>query len=264
MLLFFVIVLNGIIEGLTEFIPVSSTGHLIVLDSIIALEIGHVETFQISIQLGAILAACLHYRETFRVIVLKCRENISFFKALLAAMLPVFVIGFLAYESIKALLFHATPVAVALIVGGVAMILVDRFQARLICSESAQDDWPEPTFKQALMIGCFQVLSLWPGMSRSGSTIIGGVVSGLPYKKAADFSFILAVPVIGAAVVYDLLKSASELSLADVGYIGLGFSISFFVGILAINVVLKWIEKWKLTPFGIYRVGLGLLVLLMQ
>ena len=259
-----VVIINGIIEGLTEFIPVSSTGHLILLEHWLTLPLDAAETFQISIQIGAITAVLVYYRDFFKSFLGNLNNNLHLISVFLAAIIPVFVVGFLAYDFIKSSLFSPEIVVAALIVGGIAMIACDKIYVHKSQETRSQSDFDalnSITLRQGFIIGLFQIFSLWPGMSRSGSTIVGGVLAGLSYKTAADFSFCLALPVIGTAVIYDVIKSSSLLSTGDLHYIGIGILISFIVGLLAISTVIKWISSWHLAPFGIYRIILAFGVL---
>ena len=261
---FFIVILNGIIEGLTEFIPVSSTGHLIILDRFIEFPSVNKETFQVSIQCGAILAVLFHYKTFFKSFFKTLKTKPSNLLKITVAILLVFFVGFIAYEFIKTILFDSSIVIFALIFGGIIMILIDKFSSESLKTPSNTpfyEAFEQISIKQAFIIGLFQIISLIPGMSRSGSTIVGGIISKLNYKAAADFSFILSFPVIGAAVLYDIFKSSNALTTLDLYYIGLGFIVSFFVGLFAIKTVIKWISKWHLSPFGIYRILLGIGVL---
>ena len=260
-----IVILNGIIEGLTEFIPVSSTGHLILLDHFISFPSNQAETFQIAIQLGAILAVLIYYREFFKKFISSLSKNKSLLFKFFLCIMPILLGGFLAYDIIKLYFFSSRYIVVsALIFGGIAMIITDYlFIKKETPSEKLTtfEALSRISYKQALSVGLFQLFALWPGMSRSGSTIVGGIVSGLSYKQAADFSFLCAVPVIGAATLYDLMKSYHMLTYQDLNYIALGLVVSFFVGLFAISSFLKWIQQWHLMPFGIYRIILGLGVL---
>ncbi|MDC0036794.1 undecaprenyl-diphosphate phosphatase [bacterium] len=259
-----IVIINGIIEGLTEFIPVSSTGHLILLEHWLTLPLEAAETFQISIQIGAIAAVLVYYRDFFKSFLGNLKNNLHLITVFLAAIVPVFIVGFLAYDFIKSSLFSPEIVVAALIVGGIAMIVCDNIYVHKNHKQHASSDFDAfnaMSVKQGFIIGLFQIFSLWPGMSRSGSTIVGGVLAGLSYKTAADFSFCLALPVIGTAVIYDIIKSSSLLNTADIQYIGIGMLVSFVVGLLAISTVIKWISSWHLSPFGIYRIILAFGVL---
>ena len=254
---FLKVIILGIIEGLTEFIPVSSTGHLIIVEDFLNLNTDNAHTFQIAIQLGAILAVLFSYQDKIRSLLVHSENRIHFFKLLVIAALPVFVIGFFCYEYIKAQLFSPITVAMALIVGAIGMILVE-FKPS---NQTKTDEIENITLKQAFYVGLFQVISLWPGMSRSGSTIIGGLFANLSHRIAADFSFLLALPVISAAVLYDLIKSFNQLTSNDLIMILLGGVVSFIVALFAIKTFLIWLEKVRLFPFAIYRIILAMIVL---
>lgn len=255
--------LLGIVEGLTEFLPVSSTGHLILAGDLLAFTGSKANTFEVFIQLGAILAVVVLYWHRF-IGFLQLSRPTSLFQGwggivrVGVATVPALICGALFHSTIKAVLFSPAPVAVALILGGVVMVLIER--ARFLSPRTGTVD--EITLKQSFAIGVVQCLSLWPGMSRSGSTIIGGMVCGLERRVAAEFSFVVAVPVMLAAVSYDLLKNASQLSQSDLPLFAVGFVVSFFTAILAIRFFVSLLGRWTLRPFGYYRIALGVLVLL--
>lgn len=256
-------VLLGILEGLTEFIPVSSTGHLIIFGKY--LEFGNVSagTFEIFIQLGAILAVIVLYIKRFLMFFdFKNKEDGLAGKQgiikMLFACIPVFIMGFLFYESIKLLLSSTTAISIALIVGGIIMIIVEKRN-----TPTRVSDVKELTYKDSFMVGVCQCLSLWPGMSRSGSTIVGGMFLGIKREIAAQFSFLVAVPVICTAASYDLLKNISTLSKDDILIFFIGFIVSFFIALFSIKFFLKILKKFSLAMFGYYRIILGILVLLL-
>ncbi len=254
------VLILGIIEGLTEFIPISSTGHLILVGELLGIEGEGSKTFQIAIQLGAIFAVIVSYPRYFLGFLDPKEWLQPKFKTLIIAILPILVFGFLFYSPIKAYLFSSFTVALGLIFGGIVMIIVDYYaKNRPLPTKEIEDI----SFKQALIIGVMQCAALWPGMSRSGSTIVGGLLTGLRYELAATFSFLIAVPVMIVAVTYDMLKMASELSAADAQAIGLGLLISFVVAIVAIKTFLRILSRVKLSPFGIYRIIIGILILLL-
>lgn len=255
-------VLLGLLEGLTEFIPVSSTGHLVLLQHYLGFTDDAADTFAIFIQLGAILAVVVLYKERFLGLFKFSESESSGFRGwdgilkLFVACLPAFVSGFLLHKYIKSMLFFPVPIALALLVGGVVMIFVERTGLK-VKTEKVEDI----TLRQCFAIGCFQCLALWPGMSRSGSTIIGGLCVGLNRTLAAEFSFLVAVPVMCAAVGYDLLKSATALASSDIVTFAIGFIISFVTAVVAIKWFMKLLSRWTLAPFGVYRVLLAILVL---
>jgi len=245
----------GILEGLTEFIPVSSTGHLVLLGSAIGFSGPKAELFQIFIQLGAILAVVVLYRQRFSAL-FDLRTGRVGIARLAVACLPVFIVGGLFHRHVHTLM-APLPVAIALIVGGVAMIILDR-PGRQVETESIDSI----TLRQSFLIGVFQCFSLWPGMSRSGSTIIGGLLQGCSRTVAAEFSFLVAVPVMCAAVGFKMLTDFRLLTLGDLPEFAVGFIVAFFVAIIAIKFFLGLLQRIGLRPFGIYRIILGLLVLL--
>lgn len=268
-------IILGIIEGLTEFIPVSSTGHMIIVADWLKFKGDTAATFEIFIQLGAILAVVVLYKERFQALTKGTAplggrphtESMSGFegiKKIVIACIPAFILGFLFHSIIKEHLFSVITVAWALIVGGVAMIVIERRLGSQVDEEVKQshDQLDQITTKQALQIGLFQCFALWPGMSRSASTIIGGLLSGVSRVAAAEFSFIIAVPVMCAAVGYDLLKSASAIAVSDLSFFAIGFIVSFFVAILAIKFFIGLLKRFTLAPFGWYRIVLGALLLL--
>lgn len=258
----------GIIEGLTEFIPVSSTGHLILVRAWIGIEGEKSEAFEIFIQLGAILAVLWLYWPRFAAL-FDFKEGFEFssckkagwggFRAILllaVACTPVFIVGAALGSRLHSWLGFPVSIAAALIVGGVAMCLLDR-EGRSAEITRLEDI----TFKAALLIGIFQCLALWPGISRSGSSIIGGLIFGLDRIAAAQFSFIVAVPVMTAAALYKLAGVWDTLTLHDFSVFMLGFAVAFVTAVLAIQVFMRLLARISLRPFGYYRVLLGLAVL---
>ncbi len=252
--------LLGIIEGLTEFLPISSTGHLILAAHWLAFTGEKAETFEIFIQLGAILAVVVLYRQRFKDFIFPQQHNaftgIAGIKRVLAACFPVLLLGFFARDFIKATFFNASSVAWALIVGGIVMLVVERLPKRTQIEQLEQ-----LTLTKCFGIGLFQCFSLWSGISRSGSTIVGGLLLGVHRRAAAEFSFLVAVPVMCAATIYELLKSMHILNAGDVEVFATGFLVSFFSALLAIRVFVGVLQRFTLAPFGVYRIGLGLLVL---
>jgi undecaprenyl-diphosphatase len=253
--------LLGLVEGLTEFLPVSSTGHLILLGHLLGLEGDGAHSFEIVIQLGALLAVVAHYRGLLgaRLVGLlrgeKSAQNLAL--SLAIAFLPVAVIGLLLRKAIKQVLFGPMPVAVALMIGGVVMILSSLARRK----DSGLTGLDQVTPSRALMIGVGQCLSLWPGMSRSTSTILAGQFAGLSTETAAEFSFLLALPTLGAATLYELLKSRHELAAsASVGSIVVGLGVSFLVAWAVIAAFLRYLGRTGLGPFGVYRIALSIAV----
>lgn len=252
--------LQGLVEGLTEFLPVSSTGHLILVGDLIQFTGDKAETFDIFIQLGAILAVVVLYFNRFLGL-LDFRSRTSFrgwdgLWKLAVACLPAFVLGALLHGLIKRLLFAPLPVACALIVGGVIMLIVERRH-----SNPSVEEVEEISYTKAFGIGLFQCLALWPGMSRSASTIIGGMILGTSRRAAAEFSFLVAVPVMVAATSFDMLKSYRLLSHEDIPVFAIGFVVSFLTAIAAIKFFMALLNRWTLVPFGVYRILLGTLAI---
>ncbi|MBT5954019.1 undecaprenyl-diphosphate phosphatase [bacterium] len=247
-------VLLGILEGITEFLPVSSTGHLILAGKALNFE-SLSGTFEISIQLGAIIAVLFLYKDFF-VNQFKPSNWLSDGnKKMVVAVIPFLLIGFFCYSFIKSM-FSETIVLFSLIFGGICMICTDAFVKN---KEVKTSSFEEISYKQAFYIGLFQCFAFIPGMSRSGSTIVGGVLLGLNYKVATKFSFLLSVPVMFCAVSYELLKSFGSLTVSDLGLMGIAIVVSFFSGLVSMVFLIKMIEKWKLVPFGIYRIVLGII-----
>ena len=254
-------ILLSIIEGLTEFIPVSSTGHLILFGDAVEFSGPKAHTFEIWIQLGAILSVVVLYKERF-ISLFNFSSSTNGFTGkqgiikLFLASLPAFIFGFLLHSIIKEKLFDPFPVAFALILGGIVLVLIEKIGTRQTLTKVE-----EISYLMCVGIGCFQCLALWPGISRSGATIVGGMLLGLERKIAAEFSFLMAVPVMCAAVLYDLYKSSSFLTFNDIPLFLFGFVLSFFTAILAIRFFIALLGKYTLIPFGIYRILLGAIVL---
>ncbi len=253
-----VAIILGIVEGITEFIPVSSTGHLIVAGHLLDFKGAKASSFEVFIQLGAILAVVVLYWRTFLDLIPAKRPNFPLkggFKGwrglalLFLTTLPALVIGAMAHSSIKAYLFSPATVALALGVGGVAIILIERFKPA-----PRLDNLDGLSYKQALAIGVFQCLAMWPGVSRSASTIIGGMLSGLDRRTSVEYSFLAAVPVMIAATSYDLLKVWDKLSAGDMGFFMVGFVVSFICAAISIKTFIGLVQRWTLFPYAIYRI----------
>jgi undecaprenyl-diphosphatase len=256
-------ILLGVLEGLTEFLPVSSTGHQILLGHLVGFTGEKAATFQIFIQLGAILAVIWMYFDRFTGL-LQWRDNSGLkgkrgLQLLALTTLPALVGGFLAHDFIKDHLFQPMTVAVGLAVGGVIMIIFERFKHRVKTIEL-----DKITSRQALGVGLFQLFALWPGVSRSASTIIGGVVQGLDRKTAVEYSFLIAVPVMIAATGYDLLKSLDILQTSDIPLFAVGFITAFVSALLAIKYFVEFVKRFGFTAFGWYRIILAVIVLLVM
>jgi undecaprenyl-diphosphatase len=257
--------LLGALEGLTEFLPVSSTGHLILLGNHLGYEDEASKTLDVVIQLGAVLAVVVYYRvrlgELLRGVRARDPKSMRLAVALGVAFVPAAAVGFLFQKAIEKRLFGPGPVAVALIVGGMLMIAVEVIRKRR--GATGAEGLEQVTPRRALMVGIAQCASLWPGTSRSMSTIVGGQLAGLSTATAADFSFFLAIPTLGAATVYKLAKGGRALLDAPGGAsaLAIGMGVSFVVALLVISAFLKYLKRFGLLPFGVYRIILGVIVL---
>jgi len=240
-------IILGIVEGLTEFLPVSSTGHLILASDLLGIaQTDFVKSFEVVIQLGAILAVvALYFRR-----LLTDRETL---KRVAVAFLPTAFVGLALYRFIKRMFDSPMTVVITLFVGGIIIILFERWlKGRKVALLETGSS--EMTYKQALLIGLFQSIAVIPGVSRSGATIIGGLSLGLSRTAITEFSFLLAVPVMAAATGLDLLKSAGSFSSADLPVLGIGFLVSFVVALFAVKTFLRFVKTHSFTGFGIYRI----------
>ncbi len=250
----------GLVEGLTEFLPVSSTGHLILLIDLLGFQGPPGKMFEIVIQLGAILAVVWIYRvKIFNVVRGVFFEPAAqkFTLNLILAFLPAMVIGVFAYSFIKSVLFSPWVVSVALIVGGIAILIIERAQKTARYHAPEEIPWPK-----ALAIGLFQCIAMIPGVSRSGATIMGALLVGVERRTAAEFSFLLAIPTMLAATVYDLYKNRDVLTTDNLSIIAVGFLTAFLVAFAVVRTVLNFISKHGFTPFAIYRIALGVAMLI--
>ena len=258
--LLFKALILGIVEGLTEFLPVSSTGHLILASDLLDFNDERGKVFMIAIQLGAILAVCWEYRiKILDVIKGIGSDNTAnrFVINLFIAFLPAAVLGLLFIKTIKYYLFHPIPVAAALVIGGFLILWAERRDHRIEVEHVDDMDW-----KHALKIGCAQCLALIPGTSRSGATIIGGLFFGLSRKAATEFSFFLAIPVMFAATFYDVYKSREFLEFDDIGMFAVGFVTAFFSALAAVRGLIRFISNHDFTVFAWYRIVFGCMILL--
>ena len=251
--------LLGVIEGLTEFLPISSTGHLILLGDLIGFQGPPGKVFEISIQLGAILAVVIIYWRKLLDLAVNCwRPGLQRFYVvnLLLAFLPAMVLGATLHKTITEVLFSPWVVSVALVVGGIAIILIERLRP-----QPSIHSVPEIGPLAALLIGFGQALAMIPGTSRSGATIITALLVGVDRKVAAEFSFILAIPTMLAATAYSLYKARGELSADGAGLVAVGFAAAFVVAFLVVRWLIGVVGRIGFTPFGWYRIVLGLVML---
>lgn len=257
MSLFIKALIMGIVEGLTEFLPVSSTGHLIIVGDLIGFEGSRFHImFEIVIQLGAILAVVYYYRN--KIIdsikhILPPEWGFSLWFKIVIAFIPSAVLGVLLNDYIEKYFFSPFTVAIALIIGGVFMVIAENKFGR-----SGLDIMDKVNFHQSLIIGIGQCLSLFPGMSRSASTIMGGMAAGLSVRAAAEFSFFLAIPTMFGASFYSLAKGVAHMSTSEWQALGIGFVVSFIVALLAVDRFLTFLKKHSLKSFAYYRIVLGI------
>lgn len=248
---YFCALIVGIVEGLTEYIPVSSTGHMIIIGNMLGFTGELADLFDVFIQLGAILSVLVVYHNKF-VFILNThhwfrRKGPSLLN-LAIAMFPACLMGLIFHDFIKGYLFGPNTVIIGLVLGGVFMIIAEKMHKSFKVV-----DVDQITSAQAFKIGIFQCLSLWPGFSRSGSTIAGSLFLGINRKAAADFTFIMAVPLMFLACFYDLLKTIKYLNWSDAGVLAVGFVTAFAVAYISILWFLKFLNKSTLTGFAIYR-----------
>tara|TARA_Y100001960_G_scaffold226137_1_gene236833 strand:+ start:1026 stop:1847 length:822 start_codon:yes stop_codon:yes gene_type:complete len=249
----------GIVEGLTEFLPISSTGHLILVSNLLDFNNEKGMVFTIVIQLGAILAICWEYRTKINNILIGIGSNTDsnqFILNLFIAFLPAAILGLMFINIIKQYLFHPIPVAIALIVGGIIILWAERRKYVVGVANIEDMNW-----KHALKIGLIQCFALIPGTSRSGATIIGGLFFGLSRKAATEFSFFLAIPIMFAATFYDVFKHRELLNIEDLGIFCVGFIASFISALLAVRGLLRFISNHNFTVFAWYRIIFGLIIL---
>jgi undecaprenyl-diphosphatase len=251
-------VILGLVEGITEFIPVSSTGHLIVAGSLLGFSGPKASCFEVFIQLGAILAVVLLYRRRFIGLIpnnesrTAAQTGFSGWRGLTllgVTTLPALAAGYLSHGYIKAHLFSPLTVAWALGVGGIAIILAEHLRP-----EPDVLDLDHISLRQAAAVGLFQCLSLWPGVSRAAATILGGMIVRMDRKTAAEYSFLAAVPVMAAATAYDLLKSWKYLRAEDLTLFTVGFIVSFLSAAVAVKTFIRIVQRWSLQPFAYYRI----------
>ncbi len=274
-------VVIGIVEGLTEFLPVSSTGHMILAGHLLKFTGPKAETFEIVIQLGAILAVVLLYwRRILRLFGLKATNGVADKDAavdntgvrenngltgkkrqlnllhILIAITPAMALAYVFRDFIK-VLFYPETVVIGLVIGGIFLIIAEKQHPEITAKTI-----DELTYRQSFYIGLAQILSLWPGFSRSGATIAGGMLAGASRAASADFTFLIAIPVMVAATGYEMLENYQIFSVEDLGFLAVGFVVSFIVALLAVVTFIKLVQKFKLTYFAYYRFVLAAAVIL--
>jgi undecaprenyl-diphosphatase len=245
-------IILAIIEGITEFLPVSSTGHMILASALMNVKDPEfTKTFEVAIQLGAILAVVVLYMKFFFV-------SFDIYLKLIAAFIPTGVIGIIAYKTIKAYLFNPFVVSIALIVGGIILILLDKW------TENKKSEFKEVesiSYIGAFKIGIFQCFSMIPGVSRAAATILGGVYSGFDRKRATEFSFLLAIPTMFAATGKDLWESKDMINAENIKLLAVGGMVAFIFAIIAVKGFIVFVQKYGFKHFGYYRIVLGILFL---
>ena len=252
--------LLGIIEGITEYLPVSSTGHLIIARHALGLSGVTIDTFVVFIQAGSILGVCWHYRRRLAKAISGCARRqageLRFAGLIAAATVPAVILGAAFHATIKQHLFSPLTVAGALIAGGIAIIAIERLS--LTDRTERIDDM---SWKLAITIGLAQTLALFPGVSRSAATIMGGRLAGMSRRCATEFSFFLAIPVVIGAAGYDLYRNAASLSGADIPFFAIGFGTAFLTTIATVRLLLAYIARYSFQAFGWYRIAVGIAVL---
>lgn len=245
----------AIIEGITEFLPVSSTGHMIITQHILGIENSDfIKMFIVNIQFGAILSVVVLYWKRFF-------KTMSFYYKLIIAVVPAAVIGLLFGKHIDALLENIWVIAFSLIIGGILLLFVDSWFRE---NEQQKDEEDEPTYKKSFIIGCFQVIAMIPGVSRSAATIVGGLTQKMSRKKAAEFSFFLAVPTMIAASGYKLIQNIEHIKSSDISILLFGNIIAFIVAMLAIKFFITFLTKHGFKLFGYYRIIVGGIIVVMR
>lgn len=271
-------VILGIVEGLTEFLPVSSTGHMILAEALLKMEKSSLtNVFIVNIQFGAILSVLILYWRRFL-------QNLDLYYKLFVAFIPAAVLGLLLNKAIDKLLSSVTTVAVSLVLGGIVLVFIDRIFKKQIEDAAHDEDTVlvkrqnefgvevteeklvefKVSWKQAFIIGCFQTIAMVPGVSRSAVTIIGGLVQKLNIKRAAEFSFFLAVPTVTAAAIFKLYKEFYIIKGTDVNLLIIGNTVAFVVGMIAIKFFIELITRFGLKFFGYYRIIVGLTILILM
>jgi len=257
------VIILGVVEGLTEYLPVSSTGHLILATELLGFQADKWALFNVAIQPGAILAIVVLYWRTFRDVLVglfqRDKTALRFIRNLLIAFLPAVILGVALGEIIDALLENAIVVGWALIIGGVAIIVIERL---VKVAPAPEVERPEQmvagvSLRQSVMIGLVQCLAIIPGVSRSGATIMGAVALGIDRKTAADFSFFLAVPTLAGATVLQLAKHHDQIEPGMIGNILIGALVSFVVAVVVVKLFVAFVQRHGFTPFGWYRIVAG-------
>jgi len=247
-------IIIGIIEGFTEFLPISSTGHMIVASEFLGISQDNLtKAYEVIIQFAAIMAVMLVYKDKLTL------KKITLWQKLFVAFLPLAIVGFIFKDIIKEL-FTVNTVAIMFIVGGVVFLIVEKFYNE---EQSHTNEVENVTYKQAFLVGVAQIFSLIPGTSRAGATIIGGMLLKMNRKTSAEFSFLLAIPVMGAVTAYDLLKHYGEFADANWPAFIIGFIVAFVVAYITIKLFLVFLQRFTFVAFGVYRIIFGIVLLVL-
>jgi undecaprenyl-diphosphatase len=256
-------IILGIVQGITEFLPISSTGHLIVTSRLLNFQTSLQETFEIFIQVGSVLAVIAFYwSDLWRQVRTVQRDPgvQRLWLAIVIAAIPAALVGFFLRDYITGVLYSPTVIGVALIIGGIVFLVLEY---RFISNEAATDDLGRITVRQALIVGLAQMLALVPGVSRSGASIVGGLLSGMNRTVATAFSFYLAIPMLGGATFYSLIRALDEVEPNDLGLLAIGTVVTAIVSFIAIGWLLRYIARNNFVIFGIYRIIAGTVILLL-
>ena len=263
------VIIMGIVEGVTEFLPISSSGHMIIIGYFIKFDgstynEAFVNMFEVVIQLGAILAIVVLYwdkiKKSLQTLLPVGNSGFKLWLNILIAFMPSAVIGLLVHKKVNLYLFKPLPVACAMVVGGLLLIFIENKYRKQSTTKSIDN----VSIKQSVLVGCFQCLSLWPGMSRSASTIMGAWIGGLSNVAAAEFSFFLAIPTMVAASFLELIKTDfSKISSLEIIGLGIGFIVAFIVALLVVEKFVNFLKKKSMRVFAVYRILIGLVLLVL-
>lgn len=258
-ILFLKAIILGLVEGLTEFLPVSSTGHLIIVGDLIGYTGDKAKVFEIVIQLGAVLGVAWDYRARLTRCLLGLRQPVEqrFVLNLLIAFLPAALLGLMFHQQIKDHLFNPLTVSVALIIGGIAILIIERLPVKIRVTEV-----DAMRARDAFKIGLAQMFSLIPGVSRAGATIMGGLMAGLSRTTATEFSFFLALPIMLAATGFELFNNMHDLEVDDLKFLAVGFVMSFVTALIVVKMFLRYVSNHNFSVFAWYRIVFGVLVLI--
>ena len=252
-------IIIAIVEGLTEFLPISSTGHMIIAEKIMGVtDNDFTKLFTVGIQLGAILAVVVLYWKKFMTPLTEGAKGLRFYLKLLVAVIPALVLGFIFSDKIDALLESSLTVAITMIAGGIVLLFIDNLFNKPSIEKEEQINFPK-----AFIIGLWQCIAMIPGVSRSAASIIGGMQQKLTRKLAAEFSFFLAVPTMAAATGYKLLKGYKTISSEDIKLLAIGNIVAFIVALLAIKFFIGFLQKHGFKLFGYYRIIAGIILLIL-